>query len=65
MPCTLAETRLQWPRRVQSPAGWISADQPSALTQTDGAGSLLSLARIDAAEAVQVKGFGSALCSAT
>ena len=37
---------------------------PSALTHTDRAGSLSSLAIIEAADAVQTNGFGSALCSA-
>ena len=36
----------------------------SALTQTDGAGNLLGLARIEEAAAFQTNGFGSALCSA-
>jgi hypothetical protein len=35
----------------------------SAVTHTDGTGSLSSLARIDAAEAVQTNGLGLALCS--
>ena len=34
------------------------------LTHTDRAGSLSSLAIIEAADAVQTNGFGSALCSA-
>jgi three-Cys-motif partner protein len=37
---------------------------PSVLTHTDAAGSRPSLARMDAADAVQTKGFGSVLCSA-
>jgi two-component system cell cycle response regulator CtrA len=37
---------------------------PSALTHSAGSGSLSSLARIDAAEAFQMRGLGSALCSA-
>jgi hypothetical protein len=36
----------------------------SALTHSDDAGSLSSLAKIEAADAFQTKGFGSALCSA-
>ena len=36
----------------------------SALTHTDRAGSLSILAIIEAADAVQTNGFGSALCSA-
>ena len=36
----------------------------SALTHSDAAGSLSSLARMEAADAFQTKGFGSALCSA-
>jgi hypothetical protein len=36
----------------------------SALTQTEGAGKLSSLARIAAAEAFHTNGFGLALCSA-
>ena len=36
----------------------------SALTHTDGTGSLSSLAKMDAAEAFQMKGVGAALCSA-
>jgi hypothetical protein len=42
----------------------ITGQPASALTQTDGAGILLSLARMDAAEAVHTNGFGLALCSA-
>ena len=36
----------------------------SALTHSDGSGTLSSLARMEGAEAVQTKGLGSALCSA-
>ena len=49
-------------QRLTSLPGY--ADLASALTQTDRAGSLSSLAKIEAAEAVQTNGFGSALCSA-
>ncbi len=37
---------------------------PSALTHTDAAGSLSSLARMSLEDAVQTKGLGAALCSA-
>jgi len=42
--------------------GWLG--YASVLTQTHDAGSLSSLARIEAADAVQTNGFGSLLCSA-
>jgi phospholipase C len=45
-------------------SGTILRSAPSALTHTDGSGNRLSLARIEAGEAVQTNGLGSALCSA-
>ena len=40
------------------------AGEASALSHSDTAGSLSIFAKIEAAEAFQTKGFGSALCSA-
>ena len=36
MPCTLAGFRLQWPCRLQSPAGWMSVDQPKMASSGPG-----------------------------
>ena len=57
-------------RRVERPAGVgchsivVSGfDQRCALTQTEGAGNLLSLSKMESADLIQTKGFGSSLCS--
>jgi hypothetical protein len=42
----------------------ICQSSASALTHTDAAGSLSSLAKMDVAEAFQTNGLGAALCSA-
>ena len=55
---------------MRIPPGFVGDQHPSPqkqlvfLTHTDRAGSLSSLAIIEAADAVQTNGFGSALCSA-
>jgi hypothetical protein len=53
---------------VTAPNGAViyykALEAASALTHSDGSGTLSSLARMDGAEAVQTKGLGSALCSA-
>jgi uncharacterized protein YdeI (YjbR/CyaY-like superfamily) len=46
------------------PSGLAEVQLASALTQTDATGSLSSLARIEAADAVQTNGLGLTLCSA-
>ena len=45
------------------PANWSTTIDPSAPTQTEGTGSLVSFARMSRAGLVQTKGFGSRLCS--
>jgi transposase len=50
---------------VASARLWIRhfVNRPSALAQTEGAGSRLSLSRMVSAGLVQMKGLGSSLCS--
>ena len=43
---------------------FLNPNHTSALTHSEDTGSLSSLARIEAADAFQTNGFGSALCSA-
>lgn len=52
------------PKKIANRASrGIAGEITSALTHSDDTGSLSILAKIEAADAFQTKGFGSALCS--